>query len=303
VLQAETNGTGLVADLSASKSGDPRGNPEAHVAHVENASSNDNGGDVLALQVGEDASNVGLNSHFISFYDRADNIMGTVEGNGAGGIEFNGSGADFAEELPVTDGAEVPAPKELVGVRGGEASLKTEDADRVMIASSAPVVTGNATPQVKTDDARRVKVAFVGQVPTRVRGPVEVGDWIVASGRADGTARAVSPSEYRRPKHGPIAGQAWSAKSSAQVGTVTVAVGLGQSGAVAKRLQEQQRQVEALQERVARLEASAQGRSVLAGLPASGLLIALLAAGLVGTGIFWRLRKRRRPASRRLGRR
>ena len=93
VLQAETNGTGLVADLSASKSGDPRGNPEAHVAHVENASSNDNGGDVLALQVGEDASNVGLNSHFISFYDRADNIMGTVEGNGAGGIEFNSSGA------------------------------------------------------------------------------------------------------------------------------------------------------------------------------------------------------------------
>jgi hypothetical protein len=160
-------------------------------------------------------------------------------------------------------------------------------------------MTGNTTPATQADDNRRVAVAFVGQVPAKVRGPVQVNDLIVASGKDDGTGRAVPPSEYRRLKHGPIAGQAWSAKSSEGIGEVTVAVGLGRSGALAKRLQAQQQQITALknrvqkledlQKRVAQLEARS-GGAVWAGLSGSGLWVGLLLGGLLGAGLFWRHR-------------
>jgi hypothetical protein len=183
-------------------------------------------------------------------------------------------------------------------VRGGEVHLSTEGADRVMIASDRPAVTGNTTPSTETDDARRVAVAFVGQVPVRLQGEANVGDIVVASGRNDGTARAVSPSEYRRAEHGPIAGQAWSAKSGDGVGTVTVAVGLGRSGAVADRMEDQRERIAALEaeneefeERLAALER--QNTSALpAGLTGPWALTLLLGLGVLGAGLLWQRRKR-----------
>ena len=252
--------------------------------------------DVLGLQAGP--TNPGSGVTYVSFYTRSGTTIGSIEGNGAGGVNYATSGSDYAEELPVMDGAPAPAPTDLVGVRGGEVHLSTEGADRVMIASDRPAVTGNTTPSTQADDARRVAVAFVGQVPAQVHGPVQVGDLIVASGKDDGTARAVSPGAYRRAEHGPIAGQAWSAKNTSGVGEVTVAVGLGRSGAVAERLKEQQQtnqkqqaQIENLNARLAALEAD-RSPSAAAGWTGSsaGLLLSLLLGGLLGAGLLWRRR-------------
>lgn len=289
-------GSGFAGVFETSQS-QAAGNPNGHVVLVENTGGSN--ADGLAVQAGPDA-NPGTATNFLTFYDGNGDPIGAIEGNGGGGVDYMSGGADFAEELAVADGAEVPEPADLVGVRGGEVSLDTGGADRVMIASRAPAVTGNTTPSTTADDDRRVAVAFVGQVPVRLRGEAEVGDLIVASGENDGTARAVAPGEYRRAEHGPIAGQAWSAKAASGISEVTVAVGLGRSGAVAKRLQEQQkqinrlrervRQVGTLQERVARLEARSSGRSVLAGLSGSGLLLGLLIGGILGAGLLWRRR-------------
>ncbi|MEF8797324.1 MAG: hypothetical protein V5A48_12775, partial [Salinivenus sp.] len=162
-------------------------------------------------------------------------------------------------------------------------------------------VTGNTTPSTETDDARRVAVAFVGQVPVRLRGEADVGDLVVASGRNDGTAQAVSPSEYRRAEHSPIAGQAWSAKSGDGVGTVTVAVGLGRSGAVAERMEDQRERIAALEaendeikaeneEIKSRLSAlERQNASALpAGLTGPWALTLLLGLGALGASLLWR---------------
>jgi hypothetical protein len=167
-----------------------------------------------------------------------------------------------------------------------------------MIVSDRPAVTGNTTPSTETDDARRVAVAFVGQVPVRLRGDANVGDIVVASGRNDGTARAVSPSAYRRAEHGPIAGQAWSAKNTSGMGEVTVAVGLGRSGAVAERLKEQQQtnqkqqaQIENLNARLAALERQ-NNPALPAGLTGPWALTLLLGLGALGAVVFWRRSKR-----------
>jgi hypothetical protein len=278
-------------------------NPTGNIALIRNTNSGSDP-DVLGLQAGP--PNPSSGTTYLSFYDRDGTTVGAIEGNGSGGIDITGNGADFAEELPVAEKAEAPEPAEIVGVRGGTVSLRAEGADRVMIASTAPIMTGNAAPSSGPDaeEGRRVEVAFVGQVPAKVRGSVDRGDLIVASGQDDGTAQAVSPDEYRRADHGPVAGQAWSSKSAEGIGEVTVAVGLGRSGAVAERLEAQQSQIDSLEEKVrqiatmkdrlAALEAEASAAPATAGPMGSpagswGLALLLGLGGLAG-GILWRRR-------------
>jgi hypothetical protein len=277
-------------------------NPSNHVGFVENTGGTNSDG--LAIKAGPN-DNPGSAVNYLTFYDGDGDPIGAIEGDGSGGItQVSGSG-DFAEELPVEEGTELPEPAEIVGVEGGEVRLETSGADRVMIASRAPILTGNATPATSADDNERVAVAFVGQVPAKVRGSVDVGDLIVPSGKADGTAQAVAPEEYRRAEHGPIAGQAWSPKASEQVGEVTVAVGLGRSGAVAERMEDQRDRIAELEaenealktqqqeikNRLAALEAE-RSPSALAGLAGSGtgLLLTFLLGGLLGAGLLWRRR-------------
>jgi hypothetical protein len=267
-----------------------------HVAFLENPATSS--GDVLALK--SNASDPSSAVNFISFKD-ANGSVGAIEGTNDGGVTLTSGSADFAEELPVEKGAEAPRPAEIVGVEGGTVSQKTDGADQVMIASRAPALTGNATPADKADDARRVTVAFIGQVPAKVQGPAQPGDLIVPSGKEDGTARAVSPENYRRAEHGPIAGQAWARKTSEDVGEVTVAVGLGRSGAVAEQLEEQRKtnqkqraQIENLEKRLAALEAEASAVPATAGPMGSpagswGLALLLGLGGLAG-GILWQRR-------------
>ena len=266
--------------------------PGANMVLFENTDDG-NKPDVLGLQAGPTDPGSGVT--YVSFYQRDGTTIGGIDGGGNGGVNYTSEGADFAEELPVADGAEAPAPADLVGVRGGAASLNTNDADRVMVASTAPIMTGNTGPSAQTESPR-VKVAFVGQVPVRLRGDASVGDLVVASGRDDGTARAVAPSAYRRAQHGPIAGQAWSAHSGNGIGTVTVAVGLGRSGAVAEQLETQRERIGELEAEnnqiKARLAALEQQTSpaLPAGLMGPWALMLLLGLGTLGAGLLWRRR-------------
>ncbi|MEM7788002.1 MAG: hypothetical protein AAF594_09775, partial [Bacteroidota bacterium] len=117
---------------------------------------------------------------------------------------FTGGGADFAEFFPLatSESAASVRPGDLVGLRGGQVSLATEAAEQVMIASSDPAFVGN--PDAEAGGAL---VALVGQAEVRLTGPASVGDLLVASGREDGTARAVAPEAYRPEADGPVAGR------------------------------------------------------------------------------------------------
>ena len=202
-------------------------NSSAHVAIIENVSGNTGTGpDVLAVKTSmidpDSAANL------ITFYDGNDDAIGRIEGDGLGGITFNSGGADFAELLPVVSGSDKPEPGDVVGVFNGEVALATDGAQQLMVVSERPIVLGNAPAGMQRPD--HVPVAFVGQVPVRVHGPVSAGDLLVASGDDDGTARPVSPGNWRARAHGPVLGQAWAAVQSEGIERVIAAVGVG-SGA------------------------------------------------------------------------
>ncbi len=192
-----------------------------HIGLIKNRSTTTNA-DVLALQVGT-TGNPGPGNNFISFYNGSANSVGRIEGNGSGGILFGTSGGDFAECLPRLDPLDVFQPGDVVGVLDGRISHSTVTANQLMVITDRPAVLGNQP----ENDENYEKVSFIGQVPVRVRGEVQAGDWIVASGLEDGTGIAVPPSQNTLDHQ--IVGRAWESSEEPDIKRVNMVVGLDQS--------------------------------------------------------------------------
>ncbi len=140
------------------------------------------------------------------------------------GVTYGSKGADYAEWLPKLDPADTFQMGQIVGVYGGKISLNTEGADNIMAISYAPVVLGNFPDPDRADDFE--KIAFMGQIQVVVRGHVDTGDYIVASGLEDGTAIAVKSDDLKLEHLGQILGRAWSDSESDIYGFVNVLVGV-----------------------------------------------------------------------------
>jgi hypothetical protein len=214
------------------------------VAEIRNHSSGTSP-DALALSVGT-PGNPGAAVNFVGFFDGDDDLIGQIEGNGGGGVSYNTSGADYAERLPRLLESEAFEPGDVLGVFGGRVSRRTLGAENVMVLSSNAAVVGNTSGDVDSNPA----VAFVGQVPVRVSGPVAVGDVLVASGREDGTAVAVSPDAWDPALHGSPIGRAWEAKPEAGTGRINAVVGVDDLAAVVRKLAAQETAIASLRAEV-----------------------------------------------------
>ena len=172
--------------------------------------------------VGVVASAVGFAVNLAGLIVQRDGYIRNVVNNV--GVAYNSGGADYAEWL-------MRAPKErdlmfgeVVGVRAGQVSLRTDSVDHIMVVSQAPIVLGNA-PQ-PDEEASYEKIAFMGQVAVRVVGPVALGDYILPSGNNDGLGIAVHPDDMQAGDYHRIIGVAWEAAEDAPLNIVNVAVGI-----------------------------------------------------------------------------
>jgi hypothetical protein len=99
-------------------------------------------------------------------------------------------------------------------------------------------------------------VAFVGQVPVKVRGRVRAGDWILASGRDDGTATACVPDALDAGRADRVIGQAWESSDDENVKLVKTVIGVRPNAGVAglaAQIAAQQAQIDALERQIQRL--------------------------------------------------
>ncbi|MEM6337609.1 MAG: hypothetical protein AAF752_13650 [Bacteroidota bacterium] len=172
-----------------------------------------------------------------------------------GSINIDGaylsSGADYAELLPLLDPTERLEAGTVVGVFAGAVSLETAGADRVLVVSEQPAVLGNAP--MDGSHGGYVPVGFVGQVPVRVTGDVAPGDFLVASGRADGLAHAVAPKNLTLADVDLLVGRAW--KTSDGLGRAIAAIGLSDRADALRVIAErQQERLEQQERRLERLE-------------------------------------------------
>ena len=208
--------------------------------------------DGISIKLGTSDPNSGNN--FIGFY-RWDVTQytgcGCIEGNGSYGVTYKTTGSDYAEWLPKLDLGEKMGPGDIVGLHGGKVSKRTEDAPKVMVISTAPIVLGNM-PQ-EDEEHLYAKVAFLGQVDVRVQGPVNVGDFILPSGFNDGTGVAVSPEEMKTQDYARVVGRAWEVSSDAGLKLINCSVGIDYNDWVGV-VENQQKQIDELTQRLEKLE-------------------------------------------------
>lgn len=142
------------------------------------------------------------------------------------GVTYESGAGDYAEWLERSQGVRDLLPGEVVGVKGGKISLNTQDADHYMVVSTRPIVLGNMQAE---GSAQYEKIAFLGQVPVRVIGKVNIGDYLIPSGNHDGFAVAIAPDQLPVTDHRRIIGVAWEAAKDAPLNVVNTAVGINKN--------------------------------------------------------------------------
>lgn len=169
------------------------------------------------------------------------------------GVTYQSGSADYAEWLERSNPAEKIAPADIVAVNGGKISKYTTGAQQFMVISTKPAVLGNMPPAGQ--ESAYEKVAFMGQIPVKVRGIVFTGDYILPSGLNDGTGIAVSPKEIKADQYKLIVGVAWSESLiEGTVSRVNMAIGLNTND-LANLALEQENKIRLLESKFASLEA------------------------------------------------
>lgn len=176
------------------------------------------------------------------------------------GVTYGSKGADYAEYLPKLNHDDRFQFGQIVGVHGGKVSLKTEGAEQIMAVSRAPVVVGNVPPAAEKNHF--VAVGFMGQLPVVVRGKVRAGDYIVPSGKEDGTAIAVAPENLELRHLGQTLGRAWSDSDNEIYSLINVVIGLpgAEAKVILERHELRQRELDAENTRLGAQLASMQAQ-------------------------------------------
>lgn len=224
------------------------GGSQANYAFAIENTDASNGADVLALTVQETQPDADTN--FLTFFDGSDDVLGEVEGNGSGGVVFKSNGADYAEYLPALDPSETLVAGDLVAVRSGRITRDTSSFDQLMVISTNPIVIGNK-PQ---DETNHHKVAFIGQVPVKVIGSVNSGDYLLASGNHNGAAIAKPAAQLRASDRSFIIGRAWDSSEEQGEKLINAAVGLDLGEALVSEIKDLRAQLRSFETRLTKLE-------------------------------------------------
>jgi hypothetical protein len=160
----------------------------------------------------------------LTYPTMAAGIIEATRGCRDDGVTYGSKGADYAEWLPRLEPAEDIRWGQVVGVRNGKVTKDTTVAHQVMVVSRAPIVLGN-TPEEGRAHLYE-KVAFMGQVPVMVVGGAKAGDYLIPSGRNDGTAVAVDPAKVTVWQTDRVLGRALEASDNATADFVNTLIGV-----------------------------------------------------------------------------
>ena len=197
---------------------------------------------VHTLAINDSSVSASDTTNFITFgagspdlltYPNKITSLGAIEGYGGQdrGVAFSAPERDYAEYLPKKNSDEEMYAGAIVGIYGGKVSRETKGADNLMVISSSPIVIGNWQPTYDLDDY--ALIAFLGQVPVTVRGKVNQGDYILASGSEDGSGIAVAETDITVMQIDKIVGKAWESSDLESDKKITTLVGFPFSKKVA----------------------------------------------------------------------
>ncbi len=123
------------------------------------------------------------------------------------GVEYASGNGDYAEWLQREDYSEYITAGDIVGVKGGLITKDLTSAEQVMVVSHKPIILGNTPAKDKVHFGNNV--AFMGQVPVKIIGPVQTGDFIVATTQIKGYGKAVHPASMTAEDFKFTVGRSW----------------------------------------------------------------------------------------------
>jgi len=167
------------------------------------------------------------------------------------GVEYASGNGDYSEWLERVDVKEYLTAGDIVAVKGGKITKEYNGFEQLMIVSHRPIVLGNA-PE-KGEEHLGNTVAFIGQVPVKVIGPVKRGDYIVARSEFDGYGVAVSPSEMTTENFIMAVGRSWEQNLKQGPKMVNTVVGV-QNGDFKLRVEKLQKEQQKLDNSIENLE-------------------------------------------------
>ena len=110
----------------------------------------------------------------------------------------------------------------------GKVSYNTDNSDHTLVVSTSPIVLGN-DPGVDQEKYYE-KIAFMGQVPIRIQGSVQEGDFILPSGENNGLGYAISKEDIALYQIPQIVGVAWADGENDVFNVVNCSIGLDNNG-------------------------------------------------------------------------
>lgn len=140
------------------------------------------------------------------------------------GVSYSSGNGDYAEWLERLDSTERISTGDIVGVIGGKITKDLTDAQQVMAISSHPIVLGNA-PKINEEHLGN-NVAFMGQIPVKIMGPVKSGDYIVGKGEIPGYGVAINPENMTLDDFKNSVGRSWENNTSSGPKMVNTVIGM-----------------------------------------------------------------------------
>src|SRR5690606_8202241 len=147
--------------------------------------------------------------------------------------------------LERADHNEIISRGDIVAVKGGKITKNLKDAEQVMAVSEYPIVLGNMPEADKVYQGNNV--AFMGQIPVKIFGPVTSGDYIVANNKVPGYGIAKSQDDLTIVDMSSGVGRSWEniPGHGAKMVDAVVGVDNGDYSKILRRYEDRLRSVEA----------------------------------------------------------
>ncbi len=161
------------------------------------------------------------------------------------GVEYTSGNGDYAEWLPRQDKNEYITAGDIVAVKGGFITKDLNEVEQIMVVSHRPIILGNTPDPSQTHFGNNV--AFMGQVPVKVMGPIETGDYIVAHSTIKGYGIGKSQEEMKAEDFQLAVGRSWEQNLNEGPKMVNTVVGVhnGDWVTIIQKLQKKQQAYEA----------------------------------------------------------
>ena len=167
------------------------------------------------------------------------------------GVEYSSGNGDYAEWLERVDVSEYLTVGDIIGVKGGKITKDLTNVEQIMVVSHKPIVLGNIPEQEHTYKGNNI--AFMGQVPVKVIGAVQTGDYIVASSEIKGYGVAIHPENMTAIDFTLAVGRSWENRVAEGPKMVNTVVGV-QNGDWKLQVSKIQKQQQKLDEKIESLD-------------------------------------------------